>query len=211
MDESLDISLTRSFATPSLTNVLAGVSETAIDSALKDGILRDIPIIGTLIGIIKAGHEIKSALFLRKIAIFLKTLSEISDEERNIFVNKFDTLEKQHKFGETILLLIERAENMEKPKLIAKIINAHILGYIDQKIAFRICAMIDRCYIQDLDLLKNFADGTQKKNTPIAESLASVGFLSNGGFDGGSISDEESGGVIYRLNEYGRVFQKYAL
>lgn len=208
---TIDTSLTRSIATQSLADVLGTVSETAIDAALESGPLRDIPIIGTIVGVMKTGRDIQSALFIRKVAFFLKTLSETSDEDRNRFIGEFDTPQKQHKFGEAILLLLERAEDMEKPKLIARIINAHICGNIDQNVAFRICAVIDRCYVNDLDLLKNFVNGTQRKNTPIAESLASVGFLSNGGFDGGVIGEEDSGGVIYSLNKYGKIFVKYVL
>lgn len=91
---------------------------------------------------------------------------------------------------------------------------ADILGHIEESTAFRICSMIDRCYVQDLELLKNFSDGTQGDNTPIAETLLSVGFLSNGGIDGGSWGeevDEDSGGVIYNMNEYGKMFVNYAL
>ena len=214
MHESLDISLTRSVATQSLADVLSTVSEVTVDSALESGVLRDIPIIGMVNGILKAGSDIKATLFLRKVAIFLKTLSEISDEERKKFVDGMKTPEQKHKFGETILLLLERAEDMTKPKLIAKIINAYILGHIEQATTFRICSMIDRCYIQDIELLKNFSDGTQGDYTPIAETLLSIGFLSNGGFDGGSWGDEnnkDSGGVIYNMNEYGKMFVRYAL
>ncbi|MCP5005719.1 MAG: hypothetical protein GY941_17555 [Planctomycetes bacterium] len=207
----MDTSLTRSVATQSLADVLGTVSETAIDAALDSGVLRDIPIIGTITGVLKAGSDIKSALFLRKVTIFLKTLSEISDEDRKKFIDEMKTPEQKHKFGEAILLLLERAEDMAKPKLIAKIINAHIMGHIEQTTAFRICAMIDRCYVQDLELLRNFTNGTQGRNTPVAETLLSVGFLSNGGFDGGSFSDEDSGGVVYNMNEYGKMFVEHAL
>ncbi len=214
MNDSLDTSLTHSVATQSLADILGVVSEITIDTALESGILRDIPFIGMVTGGLKAGSDINSALFLRKIAIFLKTLSEVSDEERKKFVDNMETPEQKHKFGETILLLLERAENMTKPKLIAKIINVYILGHIEEATAFRICSMIDRCYVQDLELLKNFSDGTQGDNTPIAETLLSVGFLSNGGLNGGSWGDEDDGdssGVIYNMNEYGKMFVKYAL
>jgi hypothetical protein len=145
------------------------------------------------------------------VTLFLKTLSEISDEDRKKFIDDMDSPEQKHKFGEIILLLLEKAEDMSKPILIAKIINAYILGRLEEAKAFRICSMINRCYVQDLELLKNFDDGTQGDNTPIAETLLSVGFLSNGGFDGGTFSDPNSGGVIYNMNEYGKLFLQFAL
>ncbi|MDU9047491.1 MAG: hypothetical protein Q3M30_01485 [Candidatus Electrothrix sp. Rat3] len=71
--------------------------------------------------------------------------------------------------------------------------------------------MIDRCYVQDLSLLETFTEGPQGNNSPIAETLLSVGFLSNGGLDGGTFDDEDSGGVIYNMNEYGKSLVQYAL
>ena len=210
MKETLDTSLTRSIATQSLADVLGAVSETTLDAALDSGLMREIPVIGMITGGLKAARDVKSALFLRKVAIFLKTIAEISDDERKEFIEEIEGHDKQHRFGESILLLLERAEDMKKPAFIARIIGAYIKGAISEKTAFRICSMIDRCYIQDLDLLRSFKNGTQGENSPIAESLQSVGFLSNGGFDGGTPS-QNSGGVIYYLNEYGKLFVQYAL
>lgn len=211
MIDTMDTALTRSVATQSLADVLGAISETAIDAALESGALQDIPVIGTITGALKAGSDIKSALFFRKITLFLKTLSEISYEDRRKFIDGMESMEKKHKFGEAILLLLEKAEDMSKPILIAKIINAYIMGHVEEAKAFRICSMIDRCYVQDLEILKNFSDGTQGENTLIAETLLSIGFLSNGGFDGGTASDLDSGGVIYNINEYGKIFVQYAL
>lgn len=208
MNESIDTSLTSSIATTSLADIFGSVSETAIDSVLESGALRDIPIIGMITGTLKAGNDIKSALFIRKIAIFFKTLSDTSDEDRRRFIDKFRTREEQHRFGEAILLLLERAENMEKPKLIAQIINAYISNKVDESMAFRICSMIDRCYVQDFELLRDFVNGTQGENILIVESLLSVGFLSNAGIDGGTFGEEgeDSDGVIYNINDYGKIF-----
>ncbi|MDU9047492.1 MAG: hypothetical protein Q3M30_01490 [Candidatus Electrothrix sp. Rat3] len=134
MNESIDISLTNSIATQSLADVLGTISETALDSALKAGTLRDIPIVGTFFGLLKAGSDIQSALFLRKILIFLKTLSEASDNDRRKFIDKMECPEQKHKFGEAILLLLERAEDMATPKLIAKIIGAYILDILAKQL-----------------------------------------------------------------------------
>ena len=130
MNNSFDISVTRSVANESLANLLGNISETVIDSALESGTLRDIPIIGMLTGAIKAGRDIKTGLFIRKVTIFFKELSNISIQDRQKFINQFDSEEKQHEFGQTILLLLDRAEDMKKPHLIAKIISAYILGQL---------------------------------------------------------------------------------
>lgn len=207
---TISTSLTRSLATESLADLLGHVSETAIDSVLEDGTLRDIPVIGFITGLMKAGRDIQASLFLRKIAIFLKEMSKASAEDRANFIAQFDSDEKQHKFGQAILMLLERSDDTVKPQLIAKIITAHIQGHFDITKTMRLCAIVNRCYTQDLALLNNFSDGTQGNNSAIAESLFSIGLLSQGGIDSGSWNDE-GGGIIFVMNEYGRLLKDYVL
>lgn len=202
--------MTRSIATESLANVLEKVSETALDSALEAGVLRDIPIIGTITGMMKAGRDIRDAIYLQKIATFLKEISNTSAESRHKFVEQLERDGKQHEFGQAILTLLDRSEDMKKPQLIAKLLSAHIQGHIDYSKAMRLCAIVSRCYTQDLSLLQNFEEGTQGENAPIAESLFSIGLLSHGGIDGGNWAGRDNG-VIFVMNEYGRLLSKYAL
>lgn len=208
--DSLDKSLTRSVATESLADLLGNVSETALDSVIENGTLRDIPIIGMITGAMKASRDISAALFLRKIVIFLQELSSASSEDRSKFLTQFDTEEKQHKFGQTVLLLLERSEDLTKPRLIARLICAHIKGAIDYSKTMRLCAIVQRCYTEDLNLLRDFKDGTQGTAAPIAESLLSAGLLSHGGFDGGSAVGDD-GGIIFVMNEYGQLLKIHAL
>jgi len=141
MSVPIDISITNSLTDESLTTLLGNISETAIDAALESGILRDIPIISILTGTVQVGRDIKTYLFIKKVLIFLKELSQISTEKRQEFIRQFNSKEKQHEFGQTILLLLERAEDMKKPHLIAKIICAYILGNINESDAFRLCGI----------------------------------------------------------------------
>lgn len=108
-----DKSLTRSLASESLAESLATVADTALDAAIDSGALDGVPIIGVITGGLKALRDVNEALFLRKIAIFLKQLSSVPLEDRQRFVNQFENDDQQHKFGEAMILLIDRAEDME--------------------------------------------------------------------------------------------------
>lgn len=206
----LSTSLTRSLATESLADLLGQVSETTLDYVLEEGTLRDIPVIGIITGMMKAGRDIQASLFLRKIAIFLKEMSQATVEEREKFIAQFDCDEKQYKFGQAILMLLERSDDTIKPRLIAKIITAHIHGHFDLVKTMRLCSIVNRCYTQDLNLLTNFSDGTQGENSAIAESLFAIGLLSQGGIDSGSWDDKD-GGIIFVKNEYGQLLTDHVL
>ena len=210
MPESLDGSLVRSLASKSLADELGTIADVVIDSAIESGALDGVPIIGMLVGGIKAGRDIRTNLFVRKVYLFLKELSSLPADKRRHFAEQFDTDKERHKFGETVLLLLERAEDMKKPQLIARIMSAHVLGELDLRQAMRLCSIIDRCYTGDLEHLRGFRNGPQGAMTPIAESLFSAGLLSNGGLDGGS-ADGNDGGVIYCINEFGHMLLKHGL
>lgn len=205
-------SLVRTMANENLANTLGSISETSLDAMLSNGLLRDIPIIGTMTGMLKVGRDIRNELYLKKICVFLSNIAIASSELRESFSAQFDSEDSRHRFGEAILLLLERSDDMEKPKIIGKIMRAAIQNSIELPKAMRLCAIVNRCYIQDLDFLLVFEEGPQFADmTAIVESLQSVGLLSTHGFDGGDLSSSSKSGVIYKLNSYGELLLEYGL
>lgn len=212
-DTATGQSLVQSIASDSLGELLGDLGEVAIDCALSEGVLRDIPIIGSITGLFRAGREIRSELFLKKIAIFLSQISEASHGERQQFAKRFANDAESRRFGESVLLLLERAENMEKPRIVGRIMRAAIRGQIDLTKAMRLAAIVDRCYMQDLDHLPMFESGPQLDEFRIVvEALQSVGLLSTAGFDGGNMDEDPiRSGTVYVLNEYGELLIRYGL
>lgn len=210
MNQAPDVSLASSIATESLADLLGNISETTLDATLESGLLRDIPVIGIISGMFKAGRDIRNSLYLRKIILFLKELSSLTQKQRAAFVEGFQAEDDLHRFGVTILLLLDRAEDMEKPKIVGRLMAASIQGKIELAKALRLCSILDRCYVRDLELLRMFQNGVQGDLTPIAESLHAAGLISNAGIDGGDAWGNNSG-VIYCINEYGELLTKYGL
>lgn len=209
MSEPVSLSLSRSIASDSLISVSSGIADIAKDVTLESKILDGIPIFGTLASLYKTGRDVGNYIFARKVAYFLDNLSAASALSRTKFVQKLSDEKKIDEFGETIILLLEHAEDMEKPRIIGKVLRACIEGDIGYGKAMRLVAIVNRCYTQDLAHLINFVDGVQE-DTPIAESLFAAGLISNGGLEGGT-ADGSAGGVIYYLNEYGELLVAYGL
>ena len=55
--------------------------ELAIDEFLKDGILKDIPVVNTLTSVFKTGKNIRDAYFYKKLTYFLYHMNEIPSEQ----------------------------------------------------------------------------------------------------------------------------------
>lgn len=213
-DLSTGHSFTRSIVTGN-SDLCKILVEAAIDSALDEGLLRDIPIIGVVAGLAKAQRNFRDENFLRKITSFFEQIYAATPEERHQFYKKnFENDEASYRFGQSVLILIERADNMEKPKIIGRIMCAAVRDQIDLTKAMRLSAMVDRCYLEDLAHLQKFENGPQfPEFQTVVEALQSVGFLSTAGFDGGTFGTEEptKAGTIYKLNEYGEMLIKYGL
>ena len=211
MEQTPEKALVRSLASDSLADLTSKVADVALHAALGSGVLDGIPVVGLLNGLLKTAHNIRETLFVRKLALFLQQLATTPLEARQLFVEQLGGEQEQRRFGEALLLLIDRAEDMQKPVIVGRIIAALACGKIEQEKALRISSMVDRCYSSDLAHLTQFVDGAQSnETTPIAQSLFSAGFLSNCGFDGGDASGGNSG-VIYAKNEYGDLLVRYGL
>ena len=90
---------------------------------------------------------------------------------------------------------------------------AAIRNQIDLTKAMRLAAIVDRCYLEDLDHLPRFENGPQLAESKIVvEALQSAGLLSTEGFDGGNLGENPiRSGTIYVLNEYGELLIRYGL
>lgn len=184
MSENKGIELIYSIASNELSSGMRNLGEVALDTILQEGILRDIPVLNTIVAFYKAGVEIHHQLFLTKIINFLKELSNTPLEKREKFVEEIKRNPTQEReFEKTLLLLIDRADSLQKPSILGKLLKHHILGNISYEDATRLSYMVDRVYISDLSYLLNFNSGVQR-NQIIAASLQSIGLLSFAGIHG---------------------------
>lgn len=144
-------SLIESVGFSSLSDVSVEASDIALDLLLKDGLFKDIPVIGWLF---KSGSAIKSIterLFLKKVALFLYGVGKASLRERKIFKNKLSNDPKYKiKVGENILLLIDRHDRLEKSYMLGQLMSKVITGECTFDLFLRIATALDHSTIEDI-------------------------------------------------------------
>ena len=97
-----------------LSDVAEELMENIIDNNLPDGIVKDIPIIGTLAGIIQTTQDISNYLFLRKIAAFVTKIKDVSPDDRKEVIQNIDNSGKyRDKVGFSLLAIIDKCESIE--------------------------------------------------------------------------------------------------
>ena len=149
--DNLSKSLEHTLKNSDLQNITIGLAEVFTDSLMKDGIARDIPIIGTVIGLGKASIGIKESMFLKKIIHFISELKNISITKRREMIEKIDTSgEFKIRVGEKLLYIIDKCEDHEKSQLIAILFSAFLSEKISYEEFLRASHIVDQVILEDL-------------------------------------------------------------
>lgn len=174
----------------------------------------DIPIISTFVALNTMRVQYKDYMFERKLTQFLYPLSKMSEKERKKISEMALDSDEQKRFGNTLWVLLEQAEDLDKPLVMGRLFAAHAKGDLALGDLSRLCKMVQRCYYEDLPLLKTFVSGLFPGRAEQAQSLAAQGFLYAVGSDGGTFGEDElssKGGTLYELSSYGTQLVNYGL
>ncbi|MDF3867968.1 hypothetical protein P3W53_26110 [Pseudomonas denitrificans (nom. rej.)] len=95
--------------------------EIVLDAVLKDGVLKEIPILGTALNIYKAGNDIAAYFFAQKVMFFLRETEKVSEEERTEFLKKnCSNDEGVENLGEVTLMVLEKMDNPALAKMLGR-------------------------------------------------------------------------------------------
>jgi hypothetical protein len=98
--------------------------------------------------------SIRDRIFVRKLGIFLHAISTVPEDKRKKFSDQIDTdQEFMNHVGESVLLLLDRADDMKKPALYGRAFAAYLEGKITYEQLTRMTTGIDRALMYDIDQL----------------------------------------------------------
>lgn len=152
-NKDLGLSLIDSVGKPALDEIGLDLSEALLDSILDDGILKEVPILGTIFSLSKTAIRLNDYLFTKKVLKFLAELSDISFEEKEEFLGKYDGKNEERKLGETLILYLDRHENFKKPELLAKVFKAYVRNRLTNQQFQFLAASLDKAVVQDIEVL----------------------------------------------------------
>jgi hypothetical protein len=148
---SLQNELVETIKNNELQSVTAEIAETIIDSALNEGMFRDIPLIGTIIGITKGLISIQDRLFTKKLLSFLFELRDIPTEQRNEQILKIESSDKYGKnVGEKLLFIIEKTSDSQKASMIGKLFANFLTEEISYNDFIRCSEIMNKSSIHSL-------------------------------------------------------------
>ena len=96
-----------SVAIENLSALTTDALEIGLDTVLDSGLIKDIPVFGSLVKLYNIGSTIKDRIFERKLLKFLNHLSDIQIDKRLDFIKKIEKSPNKKKHtGEILLVLL---------------------------------------------------------------------------------------------------------
>lgn len=134
-----------------LEKVSEGVIETALDCVLDEGVLREFPIFGTIVGVGRAIGNARDYILGRKIEKFLAEVSRLSWGDRARAVAELaGTEDQKERVGEVVIDMLDKADSDLKPELLGRLFVAVGRGRVSPADYLRLCAMINGAFRDDL-------------------------------------------------------------
>lgn len=166
----------------------------------------DLPYIGSLFKLGKVAVNYMDYRFVRKLHFFLAESENIEPERKERFLNSLN--ENDYKRINAMMThLLYSAEEDGKAMLMGKIYRSRLLGEIDEDMMLRLCSVVNRAFLADLDHLEEYEEDNNNNYSYIKDNLNSLGLLRDlGGTyqkDDGEWVGMGFGPTIHRLNHVG--------
>lgn len=194
--------------------ILEEYIEVGIDSFINDGILKDIPIVNTIVAVLKVGKNVHDRNLLRQTLTFIKEFNSGNISKDKLVAYK-STIENNPKKCEEelgrVLILLNNYIDTEKSIMLARLYRNYVIQEIDWYEFCEYSEIVNRIYIQDIDILKKIYEGENidkfRKENYRLDRLSSLGLI-HVGFEGMIVTEDSPKEGI---NEYGKNFVKIIL
>ena len=164
----------------------------------------DLPYIGSLFKLGKVAVNYMDYRFVRKLHFFLAESENIDQERKIKFLSSFD--KKDYKRINAMMThLLYSAEEDGKASLMGKIYRSRQMGEIDDEMMLRLCSVVNRAFLADLEHLEEYVKPNPEDNY-ITSNLYSFGLLQLKGPE--VVERTLNVGDQYEVNEVGRLLMR---
>lgn len=163
----------------------------------------DIPYIGSLYKLGKVAINYMDYRFVKKLHYFLAESENIEQEKNEEFLNSLDE-EANKRISGMLTQLLYTADEDGKATLMGKIYRSRLLGEIDVDMMLRLCSVVNKSFLADLDHLKEY-ETENASDDYIRDNLNALGLLQ----DLGTLHEDANGmdsfgPTSHKLNVVGR-------
>lgn len=153
------------------------IGEVLIDQLVENPIAKEIPFVGSTLKLIKGFDDIRNRVFAAKLQSFIEPMNQADDSFGEEWRQKKSTSPKEcEEIGETLLLVIEKTNDLKKAKLFGILFISFVYKAITATNLSRLAQAVDMCFIDDvISLIK-------AKEAPVRSQEVWMRYLQNGNF-----------------------------
>lgn len=198
----LGTAVVETLSSSEVQDLMKEYAEIGLDTALSEGLLKDIPLVGTIVGLAKVGISVSDRILIRKIIKFLGPLSDLSDKRRQEMVQKLEAdTAYGRKVGEHLIEILDRLEAHCKPQMIALAFKAYAKGEIDATMLHRLNYAIDRIPSYEINKVRRIHEMSDEER--LEANMATLQALLNAGLVNVASG---FGALVYEPNDLCEVF-----
>lgn len=134
------------------------IGEVMLDAALNDGVLKDIPIMGAIVGVGKCIKNIYDVLFAKKLIAFLIPIKDTNPKDRAEAIKKWEEDENfRGNVGETLLGMIQRCDDSIKAGWLSKLFYELVLKRDYSRLFMRAEKTLSSLSVMDMQSFLNLS------------------------------------------------------
>lgn len=146
----------------SALDLAADLGEVALDSFLQDGLLREVPVLGSLVNAVKVARSVPDKILAIKVRRMLQALDAVKGPvKKAIVAGTLGNAKERRKAGEVVLFAIDAADDLIKADYLGYLLCA----YVEKKISlgeFRLFVhAVNASFLDDIVILLHAAKELQ--------------------------------------------------
>ena len=201
------------------TDSIVDIAEVGIDSILKDGLLKNLPIINILLGTTRTVKNIYERNMLKNTALFLNELNaqKIDTSKLQAFKERIaDESVKEQELGRVLILLNQYVDNI-KSVILGKLFYKYVNQEYDWDKFCELSDTLNRLFLNDLFWLSDITNSENEiatfhiykipYNIKRLESLGLVELYGDYGRFGDRLFPSEN--MHAELTENGKIFREF--
>lgn len=195
-------------------SLFTDVGEVGIDALIKDPTLKEVPILGSVLNLIKLSLSIQDRIFINKLKSFIDNV-----EKNKKWKEKFSDPKECKKISKQLIYIIDSSDDEEKIEAIGMLFNHFVQGEITKEHYFYLCDIIKKSYWPILKTMYTIKenrvlnDGSQYDQEKI-NHLYSLNLFDYSGmtipqFDSKNNTIKKTGSIILLINTYGDIMRQF--
>ena len=139
---------------------LSELGEIVVDSVLSEGVMREVPILGTIVGLGKCIKNVYDIQFAKKLIAFLLPIKEVVPEKRKAAIKKWEKDENYRgQVGDTLLGMIQRCDDAMKAKWLSQLFYELVLQRNESRLFMRAEKTLSSLSVMDVQAFLNMSQG----------------------------------------------------